>query len=488
MKKSILLLTAAALLSLGTLTGCPNNAPSEEPSSSEVDPEANWPVHEWSEEEKAFISARFGTEFDFPSLLPFYYIEGQTLKNYTRCLSIEAPAGKGSVADAQAYERKLIAAGFDQCADSTSEEVHYRKFLKQNYARISYFDVTAYMYEGAFAIDVLVGEEVNDHSFAGRDVDPDDFPSTLAGVVDAAKKYFAGYGLTEEYELSFPTSIGESNVVQIDFIDYYAEMARAYYAKYGAPYNYINVLETALKADFSNPIGRITFTTSDKTPEDLADDVAVVDTALDGASYSIVTNYKADSTNNTNVASTVRRNAIGYEVSLDSSDYDDGTGQNSGHPGYIYADISYEYVHDYSGSFYGKKTEAKPNAYIEAGQLMTDYIRNVLQSTGKTTSVGFWDEWSGERTLSATVTDLRYYYVTTQGVDIGPAVQIAATGWLTSDEEIQHYFVEKCGWVYHAATEEEPTAYFTFGDWKAVAKLSGTSTKKVTIQIRLAGE
>lgn len=490
MKKSILLLTATALFSLGTLTGCPNNnAPSVEPSSSEVDPEANWPVHAWSDDEKAFITARFGSEFDFPSLIPFYYIEGQTLKNYNTCLSIEAPANTGSVADAQAYERKLISAGFDQCSDSTSEEVHYRKQLKSTFARVTFLDIKAYMYNGGFTIDVILGEEVNDHSFAGRDVDLDEYESVLAGVVDAAKSYFAGYGLSGTYAFSFPTELSSSShVIQIDFLDYYAEMARAYYSQYGYPYNYINILEKALGADFSSPIGRFAFTSSVQTPQELEEEVDLVDSALAGESFAEVTNYKADSKNNANVASTVRRNATGYEVSLSGSEYVDGTGQDIGHPAYVYADVSFEVVHDYSSTFYGKDTEDKPGAYVGAGVLMTDYIRAVLNSAGAgVTSIGFWDS-ADERTLSATVTDLRYYYIVNYGTDIGPAFQIAATGWLVSDEEIQTYFVTNCGWTFVPATEQDDDSYdhFEYGDWEATAKLSGTTTKKVTIQIYLA--
>lgn len=491
MKKSILLLTATALFSLGTLTGCPNNnAPSVEPSSSEVDPEANWPVHAWSDDEKAFITARFGSEFDLPSLIPFYYIEGQTLKNYNTCLSIEAPANTGSVADAQAYERKLISAGFDQCSDSTSEEVHYRKQLKSGFARVTFLDIKAYMYNGGFTIDVILGEEVNDHSFAGRDVDLDDYETVLEGVVDAAKSYFAGYGLSGTYAFSFPTELSSSShVIQIDFLDYYAEMARAYYSQYGYPYNYINILEKALGADFSSPIGRFAFTSSVQTPQELEEEVDLVDSALAGESFAEVTNYKADSKNNANVASTVRRNATGYEVSLSGSEYVDGTGQDIGHPAYVYADVSFEVFHDYSGTFYGKNADGKPAAYLQAGQLMMDYIRPILNSSGHTTSVGFFSNYD-DRVFSATLTDLRYYYASTQGIDIGPAFQIAATGWLASDEEIQNFFVTDCGWTFVPATEEDPDSYdhFEYDDWEATAKLSGTTTKKVTIQIYLADE
>ena len=165
MKKSILLLSVAALFSMGALAGC-NDQPAPAPeSSSEVDPEASWPVHEWSAEEKAAINSKFETTHDIASLLPFYYVEGLEYKgNYTYVGSFESTGG--SLEDVKAYALKLAARGFAECDDSLPSHAHFRYILSSKYDKVSVLNVECYLYKGGFTIDFKVGDLIVDHSFA----------------------------------------------------------------------------------------------------------------------------------------------------------------------------------------------------------------------------------------------------------------------------------------------------------------------------------
>ena len=494
MKKSILLLTATALLSMGALTGCNGNnaAPSSE--SSEVDPEAGWPVHAWSDDEKALMSTTYGTEFDIPSLLPFYYVEGQELKNETFNMSLAAPAGKGTRADVTAYENKLISASFEQCSDSTKEAPHYRKLLKTTYARLTYLDVKVALYDGEFAIDFLLGELVNDHSFAGRDVDLDD-QTLLEGVAEAAESYFANYGYSGENALKLPTELNSSaTIAQIDFLDYNAWYVKDYYktnmSQYinGYLFLYVNVLEKYRSIDLSAPAGRIVFSSSAKDAAGLEADLGHVDAAFEGEGYASVIDYKKNTSANSNTEVLARRNNKKFEVKYTTSVFDDGTGQKDGHPGYVFADISYSEYHNYSSTFYGKNTEAKPVAYVEAGGLMMDYVKSYFENAhgGAVFSVGFW-EIASDRTLNFTVTDVGYSNYVKDGGTFSPAMKVAGTGWIQDLTELNNYLITNCGWTGIDEDPEKPGSYdhYEYGDYKAKATITGSSSKKVTLEFSL---
>ncbi len=473
MKKSILLLSVAALFSTGALVGC-NAKPEPAPeSSSEVDPEADWPRHEWSAEEKASINARFETSVDIASLLPFYYLDDLAYKGtYKYVGSFES--SKGSVDDVRAYAVKLAAAGFEECGDSVPSHIHFRMQLSNSYERQNVLNVEAYMYNGGFSIDFLVGDLINDHSFPGRDVDLTE-GSLFKGIGDAVKEHFSHF---EGYPvLVMPAALGTpNNIIQIDFVDYSAALPGMFAEYYeNSYYQYANVLE-GLGVDLS-PKAQIVFTSdAKKDAAKLAADLEVVTAAFEGAGFTKITSYK-DS-----VEEYLWRNEAGYEVQLESEKYDDGTGQYTGHPAYVKAYINYAPVHDYTSSFKGVKTTAAPTAAIDAADAAFDYAKayfeEVYATSAGTISLALGSTDSVGDTFTCEVADIApYWYEESEGSFVWPFLELTITGWYQTADAVDDWLREFCGWTFVPADTavEDSYDHYTYGGYEATFEVKAAT-------------
>ena len=440
---------------MGALAGC-NDQPAPAPeSSSEVDPEASWPVHEWSAEEKAAINSKFETTHDIASLLPFYYVEGLEYKgSYTYVGSFESTGG--SLEDVKAYALKLAARGFAECDDSLPSHAHFRYILSSKYDKVSVLNVECYLYKGGFTIDFKVGDLIVDHSFAGREVDLDE-DTLFEGVSHAVEEHFEHFGFTEEAALVLPTELNEpNNIIQIDFIDYNAYMTKYFASYYENPYyEYTDVLEK-LGVDFSLPRAQMRFTSdAKKDAAKLSADLEEVISAFEGAGFNEIKYYE-DS-----VEKSVWRNSKGFEASFSTVKYDDGTGQYSGHPAYVDAYVSYVAVHDFSSSFKGVKTTAAPAAAIDAAdaafKYAEAYFENIYEAGNISLALGSDSEKIAD-TFTCEISDAAPYWYDEAGF-AWPFLEMELTGWYDNAADIEAWFTTFLGWRFVAADPADEDTY-----------------------------
>ena len=302
--KGYLLLSASALLAMGTLVACNKN---KEEESVEVDREAGWPVKEWSEEEKEAIDDAFGE--GIADLLPFYYIADQKLVDDRASRWVmRVEAAGGDAVDLKNYEFKLIKAGFSPLTDNVEGKyVHYRLFVKRDSAknRDNYLDVAVEVDEKkGWRLEFFIGEQVVDQSFSGNSKDEEQ--TFMEAVSAAATTYFESYGATG---VKIPTAISESNhFTEIDFIDYPAYLGH-YMADEFEPYvEYVNVygsmdlgrfvseyeLDIALPyADFDEPIADFKFVSSAETEAQVEEELNIVLDAFELKGYELSKQYNS---------------------------------------------------------------------------------------------------------------------------------------------------------------------------------------------------
>ena len=367
MKKSILLLTATALLSLGTLGACNDEpAPTPAPSSSEeVDPEASWPEHEWSTVHKAAVEEKFGA--GIADLIPFYYFDDTELKvGSTQANSVYSNilyfhSSHGDASDILAYRTKLIKAGFEQCYDSSATKPHYRKQLSKSKVSKKYLDIAAYLDSG-FNIDFIVGDELVDYSVGHADVDVDEAGTLFAGIGQAAVAHFEALGYKSANpgfnDLVMPTgALPEGNTItQIDYLDYGAYISN-YFGRYSHYlFNYVKpydlstyIKATSLPADYSvfnlrKEVGEIVFTSSARTASDLQADQDKIVAKFVESGWQSLSNLSGDN------SLCLRRN--GYEIKFVQQEYYVPTSTEAAYPASIKALISYELLHNYGGTYH----------------------------------------------------------------------------------------------------------------------------------------
>ncbi len=371
MKKRILLLSTAALLSLGALGGCnkDDKKSSDEPTSeAPVDPEENWPVKEWSSEEKAVIESVLGSG----NTIPFYYIKDQTVKagkkSGVMTLVISSTNTEAfSTDDLSAYVRKLLRFGYEACDDSSSSTYHYRVKLSSDYVFDHYIDVKfAIVNKKSWTINAILGDEVRNHSFAGRDAPYG--ASKFATLNSEISQYFASSGIKNA--LVLPTAIedetaAEKAITSYDFIDmrYKAMDAKKHPSSSSEdlPVYYY---------DSGAPAARFVFTSTD-------DKIALAEERVNAA-YASAFNKIVQNDSNFKIAGAYRSES-GFELSVSSSKVD----KEEGIPAKVNADFAFQEVHDFSGKYHrifdnGSGDELE----LGIGSLVERYINAEVPSEG----------------------------------------------------------------------------------------------------------
>ena len=449
--KGYLLLSASALLAMGTLVACNKN----QEESVEVDREANWPVKAWSDSEKSTIDAAFGE--GIADLLPFYYVADQKLvDDRAQHWVMRVEAAGGDAVDLKNYEFKLIKAGFSPLTDNVEgEHVHYRLFVRRDSSknRDHYLDVDVKIdSKKGWQLEFFIGEQVVDQSFSGNSKDEEQ--TFMEAVSAAATTYFESYGATG---VKIPTAISESNhFTEIDFIDYPAYLGH-YMADEFEPYTeYVNVfgsmdlgrfvseyeLDIALPyADYDAPIADFKFVSSAETEGQVEEELNIVLDAFEHEGYELSTQY-----NSFGEEYSYLRGNDGYEALVTVKPYDDEYGRehdNSVTKIDVY--LRYEKFHDFSA-----KVKLPADAVSAVGACFETYNPGqgfVLPTFTQTSMEG--------KTFGATITDNRWSQYHSKGTDLGYASEKVALANIGEDtlDEFKQAFAD-AGWIFVAKDPE----------------------------------
>ena len=363
MKKRVLLLTTSALLTLGLLGSCnkdkdKSSEESSEESSEVVDPEADWPVKEWSDAEKAIFEEVLGTG----NVIPFYYIQDQVVAKKSGKVTVTCTdSDQFTTADLTAYAAKFQRFGYEARDDSSfsARALHYRTKLSSTYAFDNFLDVSVEIIKNnKWVVTAMIGQEVRNNSFAGRDTPYG--KTQMFAVSQAVEKYFQKSGVTG---LELPEELHDAedtSVTQIDFLD--ARWAAAYAKSHP---------EDGAAEYYTDPIGKpqasIIYTTTD-------DKIATAKSNL-LASYEDAGFASIEQNDSSAKKASFFRSEAGFEADLvDTKSYtDDST--DLGVQAKVTATISSQKVHDYSGAYkYIKDTVVEEETKLGIGPVVERYF------------------------------------------------------------------------------------------------------------------
>ena len=365
MKKRVLLLTTSALLTLGLLGSCSkdkdkSSEESSEESSEVVDPEADWPVKEWSAEEKAIFEEVLGTG----NVIPFYYIQDQVVAKKAGKVTVTCTdSDQFTTADLTAYQNKFIRCGYEARDDSSfsARALHYRAKISSTYAFDTFLDVSVEIIKNnKWVVTAMIGKEVRNNSFAGRDTPYG--KTQMFAVSQAVEKYFQKSG---EPNLALPEELHDpenTSIKQVDFVD--SRWAKAYAKSHPAS-------ESETPEYYTDPVGRpeaqIVYTTTDT---DIASAKAVLLASYEDAGFASI-----EQNDSSAKKASFFRSEAGFEADLvDTKSYtDDDT--ELGVPARVVATVSAQKVHDYSGAYkYIKNTVVEEETKLGIGPVVERYF------------------------------------------------------------------------------------------------------------------
>lgn len=363
MKKRVLLLTTSALLSLGLLGSCnkdkgKSSEESSEESSEVVDPEADWPVKDWSDAEKSIFEEVLGSG----NVIPFYYIKDQVVAKKAGKVTVTCTdSDQFSTTDLSNYQNKFLRYGYEARDDSSfsGRALHYRTKLSSSYVFDHYLDVSVEIIKNnKWVVTAMLGDEVRNNSFAGRDTPYG--KTQLFAVSQAVEKYFQKSG---EVGLSLPQVFHDeedTSVTQIDFID--SRWQKAYVKAHP---------ESGTAEYYTDPVGKpeatIVYTTTD-------DNIATAKANL-LASYEDVGFKSIEQNDSSAKKASFFRSEDGFEADLvDQKSYTDED-TDLGVQARVVAKVSAQKVHDYSGAYkYIKNTVVEEDTKLGIGPVVENYF------------------------------------------------------------------------------------------------------------------
>lgn len=349
MKKSVLLLTTSALLSISMLGACgkdksSDTTPSEESSEPFVDPTESWPMKAWSDGEKSLIETQLGVG----NVFPFYYIEGQEVaKKTVKVNGVNTKAvtvtcddpDKFSTSDLSGYISIFKRYGYSARSDSDASTgtIHYRVKKASTYVHDTFLDVTVVCGNSKWVVTAFMGNEVKDHSFAGRNYDYGETPfKTTSKRVET---YFKDSGVSSILSLPYELADETCDAIKaVDFIDY--RYMTAYLNANPETGDDGNTPEAEFYTDIGEPYASIIYTTTFNANINPAFE-ALTETYGSVGFASLNQNDKEGS------PLFLYRNSSGFEVDFvkGKENEDDSIAAR------VSALIKYREVHDYSGRY-----------------------------------------------------------------------------------------------------------------------------------------
>lgn len=437
MKKRVLLLTTSALLSLGLLGSCnkdkgKSSEASSEESSEVVDPEADWPVKEWSDAEKAIFEEVLGTG----NVIPFYYIKDQVVAKKAGKVTVTCTdSDQFTAADLTAYSNKFTRYGYEARDDSSfsARALHYRTKLSSTYAFDSFLDVSVEIIKNnKWVVTAMIGQEVRNNSFAGRDT-PYGKTQMLA-VSQAVEKYFQKSG---EPNLALPEVLHDpenTSIKQVDFID--SRWAKAYAKSHPAS-------ESSTPEYYADPVGRpqaqIVYTTTDT---DIASAKAVLLASYEDAGFASI-----EQNDSSAKKASFFRSEVGFEADLvDTKSYTDED-TDLGVPARVTATVSAQKVHDYSGAYkYIKNTVVEEDTKLGIGPVVERYF-NADKDEGDDDII--FPSLTLGSNFSARIADNRYNDWKSSGT-VGPKKLTATLNDIEDSESDARAAMVAAGWKWSA--------------------------------------